>query len=203
MKKLLFTLLILICANVLFAQTPPAPPRPREAPSAMEQPTLPPEPPAFLGPEQEKEALDFIQTVAPFRVEILKKMKQFDYREYQKRLLEVFQTKIQLDMLKQTDPDQYQSRLDEIKMDQESNRLGEEYRKTGSQEEKDRIRGNLKTVLNQLFDVREKNKQAEVKHLEEQLAKLKSTMADRKKNKEQIVQNRLEDLIDEGNGMRW
>lgn len=223
MKKLLFALFLLMCANVILAQAPPhaipgeaplnmasptpppAPPRARELPGAMEAPTPPatPEPPAFLSSEQEKEALEFIQIVAPFRLDNLKKMKQFDSREYQRRLMDVLQTKMQLDLLKQTDPDQYQSRLDEIKMDQESNRLGEEYRKAGSQQEKDKIRMNLKAVLDQLFDIREKNKQFEIQHLEEQLAKLKGTMADRKKNKEQIVQNRLEDLIDEGNSMKW
>lgn len=203
MKKLLLLVVLLFASTLLFAQTPapqPAPPRARELPEA-EAPTPPP-PPAF-GAEQEKEALEFIQMIAPFRMDNLKKLKQFDPGEYQRRLMEAYHNKLQLDLLKQNDPQQYQSRIDEIKMDQQSNQMGEDYRKATSQEEKDRIRGNLKTLLNQLFDVREKNKEAEIKHLEDQLTRLKTTMADRRKNKDQIVQNRLEELLDEGKSLRW
>lgn len=160
-------------------------------------------PPEVLTPDDEKEALEFVKIVAPFRLDDLKNLKTFDPREYQARLMDILHNKDRLDMVKRNDPDQYQSMLEEAKLDQQSFQLSEQYRKANSPDEKQRIKSQLTDVLNQLFDVREKNKQGEIKHLEEELARLKSTMTDRQKNKNQIVTERLKEMLDEMDSLKW
>lgn len=191
MKKLTL-LLILICATFLTAQAPPRPPE-----------RAPEPPPPAMGPEAEQEALDFVQIVAPFRVEELKTLRAVNPPEFQRRITDVLLHKRKLDFVKRKDPEQYERLLREAKLDQESQGLAEEYRRAKNPEEKNRIKQELKTLLEQLFDVREQNKQGEIQHLEEELARLKSTMTERRKNKPQIVTARVEELLDEKGSLKW
>lgn len=198
--KNLFCLLLILTAITAFAQAPPPPPG--GPPEAAPLPAPPP-PPEKLTPEMEQEALEFIGLVAPFRLEETKALRMFNPEEYHRRLMEVLGMKRKLDFLKRNDPDRYQLLLQETKLDQQSQNLAEQYRKAKAPEEKSRIKQELKSLLDQLFDIREKNKEAEIHHLEEDLNRLKSTMTERRKNKAQIVTARLEELLDERTSLKW
>jgi hypothetical protein len=151
----------------------------------------------------EKEALEFLQIVAPFRVEEIKALKSINPPEFHERIVEILGVKHHLDFVKRNDPERYELMLQEAQMDQKSRQLSEQYRRTKTTEEKARIKLELRTLLDRLFDIREQNKQGEIKHLEEELARLKSTMAERRKNKSQIVTGRLEELLDEKSSLKW
>jgi uncharacterized protein YlxW (UPF0749 family) len=51
--------------------------------------------------------------------------------------------------------------------------------------------------------MKEAEKQKEVTKLENQLKALQSTLADRKKNKQQIIDQRMNDLIGLPSTLRW
>ena len=189
-------LLFLLLPTLLFAQQPPMTPSPEKQP-------MPPHPPFAMGPEAEKEALDFLQIIAPFRVEELQALKQVNPPEFQQRVREILDVKHRLDFAKKNDPQRYELMLQETRMEQETQQRGEQYRRARTDEEKNRIGQELQQLLDRLFDVKEKNKELEIKRLEEQLAKLKNTIAERKKNKSQIVAARMEELTDERNSLRW
>ena len=202
--KTLICLFLFIVTTPLFAQTPPPTPPRAERPPRMALQPAPEAPPA---PEDnllaETEALEFIKIVAPFRADQLRMLKTADPGEYRHRIFDILHQKRRLDLVRQTDPQQYESLLKETKLDQQSQNLGEQYRRARTEEEKTRIKAELTTLLNELFDIREQNKQGEIQHLEHELARLKGTMAERRKNKSQIVTLRMEELLDEETSLRW
>jgi hypothetical protein len=65
------------------------------------------------------------------------------------------------------------------------------------------LRGNLASVITQLFDLREMNRQEEVKRMEAELARLKETLVQRQKNRSSIIERRIQQLTGEAGAMEW
>ncbi|MBW3598293.1 MAG: hypothetical protein KY475_13600 [Planctomycetes bacterium] len=70
-------------------------------------------------------------------------------------------------------------------------------------EERDRLRAKLKETLSQAFDARQKLQQLEVEELKQRLAKVEGGLEKREANKDQIVENRLAELLNENQELRW
>jgi len=69
--------------------------------------------------------------------------------------------------------------------------------------EKPKIINDLKSKLNQLFDIKEKARSLEVEFLEQELAQLKEALKVRKSNKSEIINRRLNELIGKGDYLDW
>ena len=69
--------------------------------------------------------------------------------------------------------------------------------------EKQKIINDLKSQLNQLFDMMEKSRGLEVNMLEKELAQLKESLKVRKNNKGEIINRRLNELIGNGDYLDW
>jgi hypothetical protein len=61
----------------------------------------------------------------------------------------------------------------------------------------------LKTTLEKLFDLKEKERKLEVEMLEKELVKLKESLEVRKKNKAQIINRRISELTGMGDYLDW
>lgn len=66
-----------------------------------------------------------------------------------------------------------------------------------------KIKSDLQAALNQLFDIRESQKQEEVKAMEKRLHELKESLQARKQNKNEIVQRRIQELLGDSKYLRW
>lgn len=77
---------------------------------------------------------------------------------------------------------------------------------TGDKEKsvnKGKLLEDIKKKLNNLFEMKETEKQKDVAKLEQELKELQSTLAERKKNKPQIIDQRLNELIGLPNTLKW
>jgi len=81
----------------------------------------------------------------------------------------------------------------------ESKELSLKYNKASDSEKKS-IRERLKVVLAELFDLKSKGQEMRVKHMEDEIGRLKKNLEKRKANKAKIVEQRLEQLTGEGYG---
>ena len=72
-----------------------------------------------------------------------------------------------------------------------------------SQNEKPGIKTKLQTKLEQLFDLKEEERKLEVKMLEHQLQELKTYFEERKNNKTQIINRRMQELLGMGKYLDW
>jgi hypothetical protein len=75
--------------------------------------------------------------------------------------------------------------------------------KTENEDQKGKIREKLTEVLNQIFDEHMQQQQKELEELEKQIANLRSIMKKRAAAKNDIVERRIEQMIDDAKGLGW
>ena len=75
--------------------------------------------------------------------------------------------------------------------------------KSAEKADQQKMKADLTSVLNKLFDIRETQKQEEVKKLEKRLQELKESLQMRKQNKDEIVQRRIQELLGDSKYLRW
>ena len=175
-----------------------------DAPFQGRKPPLAPLPENFvLTPELEKEALDYIAQTNPLEAQDLPRFKQIDQRRYTMRLKTALDEKARLEFFQKDDPARYERELKIRELERQSRELSENYRKTPDEAARKTIRTNLSTVIAQLFDLREMNRQDEVKRMEADLKRLKETLEQRQKNRVNIIERRIQQLTGEAGAMEW
>jgi hypothetical protein len=91
----------------------------------------------------------------------------------------------------------------ELELERQSHDLARQYGRTESRDEKDKLKDKMAEVLNQQFDAQQQRRKDEIKHIEEQLKKLQELMRKREDAKREIVRRRLEQLLQEAEGLGW
>ena len=81
--------------------------------------------------------------------------------------------------------------------------LSNQYRRSQDQEARASIERELRTVLDELFDLREEEKRADLERMSRELERLRSIISERRTNKAEIVDRRLQQLIGERETMEW
>lgn len=109
----------------------------------------------------------------------------------------------EMEEMKKRNPEEYERMMKMHKLERESMELAEKMRKAESGTDKGAIKDKLKTVLGELFDLREANRTHEVEMLEKRLKELKETMEKRKQNRDQIIERRLGELMGKEDSMNW
>ncbi|HEV3083725.1 MAG TPA: hypothetical protein VGY66_28345 [Gemmataceae bacterium] len=85
----------------------------------------------------------------------------------------------------------------------ESVQLAHQIAKAEDDDEKKGLRKKLTQVLDQIFDAHLKEQQKELDDLEKQVARLKKLLSKRREAKETIVERRLEQLVQDAEGLGW
>jgi len=85
----------------------------------------------------------------------------------------------------------------------ETQRLVTEYRQTEDEKERGWIAGELSKAIAKHFDIRQEARERELKQLEVQMRKLRELHDKRMKEKEQIVQDRVRQLLRDADGLGW
>lgn len=152
--------------------------------------------------DMEKEALEFLQNISQHKAQKLQQLKTVNEREYLNQLKRVIEEMARAKRLKERDPAHYERMIKIKQMEERSRVLGRNYR-DADDAEKANIESELKTLLGELFDLREENRQEEVMRLEKRLKELKESLVERSKNKAQIVERRLAQLTGKSKHLEW
>ncbi len=192
-----------------FAQDTPLPPVKKDLPPRGNDPLLmqkllTPQPEIFeLTPEMEKEALAYLAQRDPRALDEFNKIKGINPRIYNERLRQIWKERQRLEDLQKDDPVRYERELKIRDLERQSRELSEGYRKGQDEAARRAMRANLSNVIAQLFDLREINRQDEVKRLEAELRRLKETLDQRQKNRAGIIERRIQQLTGEAGAMEW
>ena len=92
---------------------------------------------------------------------------------------------------------------DDLKLGGELRKLLAVYSAADSQEKKNSIISQIEGVVNKQFDLRQSARLQELQNLEDQLTKLKDVHAKRASMKEQIVDERVQQVLREAEGLGW
>jgi hypothetical protein len=72
-----------------------------------------------------------------------------------------------------------------------------------SESEKERIKRDLRSELEKLFDQKEERRKEEVEELQKELKELQKSLAIRQKNKKEIIERRVQELLNEDHYLDW
>lgn len=151
--------------------------------------------------DMEKEVLEFVKEYAS--PEQFAKICSTKTPVYGRLLMHLMKQKMEMEMLKTTDPERYELRKQIIKSELKSHELTEKVKSAKDDVAKSKVKEELMPVLNELFDLREKDREFEVKRLEKEITKLKNLLIERKKHKSEIVKDHMEELLEEDEYMKW
>jgi len=167
---------------------------------------LPPVPPMAEVRLTEKDLeyiYQYMSEIDPEGAKRLKNLQLKDKYHFNRQMQQLYREVMFLKRLKLEEPERYNESIKLRKLSRESGNLAESYRKSTDESEKEKIKQELRPILDRLFDLREKEKLAEIKRISEQLKRLRTKLEERNKNKELIIQNRLDQLTGKGNLYEW
>ncbi len=87
--------------------------------------------------------------------------------------------------------------------ERQSRELAGSYSKAHDEAARKTLRANLAEIVTKLFDLREQNRQEEVRRMETDLKRLKDTLVQRQKNRTNIIERRIQQLTGEAGSFEW
>ena len=157
----------------------------------------------YLTPEQEEEVIAYLRDTRPDRVDNLLDLKGRRPGLYRSFLSRAYREMRYLNRLKEDDPERYEQVAQEKKFEEEARLLAKKYRESEDENERVRLREDLKVLLDKLFDYRQMNRQFEIEKLEKRLEELKDVNERRLANKEEIVGRRLDEMLGTKRELEW
>ncbi len=202
----IITAVAITAASSVLAQAPP-PPKTEKPPEARQlrresrqynrHDTL------YLTKEQEEEVIAYLRETRSEQAKRLLELKDRSPERYRSWLSRAFREKRYMDEMKERDPERYQVLVQEKQLESKSRSLASQYRETDNEAEKGQLKSELKTLLDRLFDLRQMNRETEIKNLEKRLDELRENLQQRLDNKPGIVEKRLMEMIGEREKWEW
>jgi len=154
-----------------------------------------------VGEQDEKMILE---SLPPELKNELLKIKELDAERYQELLRETSYSRyeVYVGYMESYERERYETEKQATELELFTEALGIRY-EHANDNEKPKIINDLKSKLNQLFDIKEKARSLEVEFLEQELAQLKESLKVRKSNKSEIINRRLNELIGKGDYLDW
>lgn len=156
-----------------------------------------------LTPELEKRILAIITEREPEEVDHLLELKEINPAEYHEILLRTWREQQILERLKKEDPKKYEQVKRRQQLERITRKLAREYRESDNEKRQQEIKQELRKKLDELFDLRETEREAEIVRLEKELDKMRKIVKERKTKKEEIVVNHLNKLLGVKEYLEW
>ena len=154
-----------------------------------------------VGEQDEKIILE---SLPPELKNELLKIKELDAERYQELLRETSYTRYEVyaGYMESYERKRYETERHVRELELFTEAISVRY-EHANDKEKPKIINDLKSKLDQLFDMKEKARSLEVEFLEQELAQLKESLKVRKSNKGDIINRRLNELIGKGDYLDW
>ncbi len=99
--------------------------------------------------------------------------------------------------IESTDRHLYEGLRREHRLELESRRLASGIRRGVDVDQREKLMEELKNTLHEIFELKQENRRREIAQLDERLDTLRKTLAERERQREALVQRRLEELLNE------
>ena len=156
-----------------------------------------------LGPDWENIIVTKMKKEEPERLEKIERSKTKNPSKYYNELAKFWNQTQRKEKMKEKDSKQLEIDNQQRQMEQKSKQLAQEYRTTQDETRKSQIKDELYDCLSELFTLRENRRAEKVKELEKEIENLKTHLAYRDKNKEKIINERLNMLISKDEKLKW
>jgi hypothetical protein len=149
-----------------------------------------------------EEALDFVAAEDPELAQALVELRVHDPDAFMREIFHVMFERTELERLSGADQQRFLRTLRERELDRRSHRLAREWHEA-SQDESERLKTELRALLEELFDVREVHRADQIAELERELERLRTTLEERQADRDAIVEGRLKELLGQEDHLRW
>lgn len=108
--------------------------------------------------------------------------------------------------LKKTDPEMYELRVEDVRLTLESRRVAERYTTARREDDRQRMRDledGLEGLLEEHFEVRQQLHELELQRLEQRIETLRDQIEAREDDRDDVIEQRLGELIGTDDGARW
>ena len=152
--------------------------------------------------QHEEELLNFIKEVNPSMVEHLQRVRAINPAEYRQILGGVANQYLELKKLEATNPEAAQKAIEVAKLEGQAQVLANQYKGTTSSQEREELRKRIKAILPQAIEGKIALEELRVAAIEKDIKTLKDRTAQRKQNKDKIVEQKLAEITSE-DYLRW
>ncbi|MBU2567429.1 MAG: hypothetical protein KJ967_01470 [Elusimicrobia bacterium] len=156
-----------------------------------------------VNPENEKRTLELMKGDDPMRYRDMCELRDKHPHLYRRFMADETRKRRFMSKMRRRDPEVWKKFEDIRELGRKSRKLAEQYKQTSDQKKKAELKVELKTLLNQLFELREEKHKFHLGELEKEIVSLKKMIQERKANKEKIITRRLESLISEEPLLDW
>ncbi len=165
---------------------------------------LPPPPAGVKLSEDELETLmEFYQQIDPDIRTKLAKLKLEEAYLYQHKIAHLYHEQEYLSRLEKEVPERYKEAIEMRRLEAGTEKMAELYHRSDNESEQKKIESDLRATLGQLFDLREKEKVQEIERIRGRLERLEQEMKERRKNRDMIITNRLNELTGKRSYYEW
>lgn len=147
--------------------------------------------------------IQFWQEVDPETIEEMRHHFDANPQERQQLIHRAMEETRRLAEMRGRDPEGFELVLQQRRLERHVRGLGEQLRNTKEAAEKERILGELRTTLDQLFEVREAVRAREIKGLEERVKELQALAKKRRAHKAEILDHKVKELSGELDYLKW
>jgi hypothetical protein len=102
--------------------------------------------------------------------------------------------------LQRHDPEMFAIHQEDEALDRNSREMAERYRRAENEEQREEIRKALTEAVEKHYTVRQRRRELEIKRLEQQLERLRSSIEKRGDQRQQMVDQRVSQLLGEDIG---
>jgi hypothetical protein len=99
------------------------------------------------------------------------------------------------------DPEMQKLNNEEAHLEAQARDISAHYRTTTIETERDKLRGELEDIVLQQFEVRQERRQLELQRLELQLTRLREAIDKRTSSRDELIKQRIEQLVGEEPGL--
>lgn len=135
-------------------------------------------------------------------LEKLEQIKQKNQSKYQTLLKEAYFKNNRFPYWERRNKEQFERQQKILELEIQSESLALDY-KDSKENKKQSIKKELQEVLNDLFELREKDRKEDVARLEKELQELKESLQIRANKKNEIIERRIEELLGENKYLEW
>ena len=155
------------------------------------------------GDNWQKSVLDYVRQHNPEEYATLQKDRDRNPAKFEDKLLKNAERMVRLEELRVADPDRYENEKRKQQLEIAVRQLSREYQKAEDEKKRKELKAQLWDQLEELFTLREAEKKQKIERLEKELQKLKEIVELRQKKKDEIINNRLNELIGQRGALRW
>lgn len=151
-----------------------------------------------LTPEQIDEAVEVMRQISPWWADRVEEARKEDEQRFVNMVTRAYPRLRQFLDLKRHDPPLYELKITEARLDSQSRRLSWELfeaQRDNQTKKAEQLKGELLGVLAEQFDATQAARQHEINTLKARLAELEKELDEHRREREQLIQERYDELL--------